>query len=108
MLTWNIAPSTNQTNDIASLFWRTGSSLNLNTTINFVPSSVITTSPLSPGMNNLSFLLSALPADTYLTYDYDKLTSAVPAPLPLLGAGISFGFSRRLRRRIKSASTLVS
>lgn len=28
-------------------------------------------------------------------------TSSVPGPLPLLGAGAAFGFSRKLRRRIK-------
>lgn len=27
---------------------------------------------------------------------------AVPGPLPVLGAGVAFGFSRRLRKRIKS------
>ncbi|MEB3255446.1 MAG: hypothetical protein VKJ05_03555, partial [Synechococcaceae cyanobacterium] len=26
----------------------------------------------------------------------------VPAPLPLMGAGVAFSFSRRLRRRIQS------
>jgi len=31
-------------------------------------------------------------------------TSAVPAPLSVLGAGAAFGFSRRLRRRIQSAA----
>ena len=30
----------------------------------------------------------------------------VPAPLPILGTGVAFGFSRRLRRRIRSASTI--
>lgn len=28
--------------------------------------------------------------------------NAVPGPLPLMGAGVAFGFSRRLRRRIGS------
>jgi hypothetical protein len=32
----------------------------------------------------------------------------VPAPLPVLGAGLAFSFSRRLRRRIKSSATLAS
>ena len=31
-------------------------------------------------------------------------TSAVPGPLPILGAGAAFGFSRKLRSRIKSAA----
>lgn len=30
---------------------------------------------------------------------------AVPGPLPVLGAGVAFGFSRRLRKRIKSRQT---
>jgi len=30
-------------------------------------------------------------------------TSSVPGPLPLLGAGAAFGFSRRIRSRIKAA-----
>lgn len=29
---------------------------------------------------------------------------AVPGPLPLMGAGMAFGFSRNLRRRVKKAS----
>ena len=30
-------------------------------------------------------------------------TTTVPGPLPILGAGVAFGFSRKLRRRIASA-----
>jgi len=33
----------------------------------------------------------------------DTLPSKVPAPLPILGAGMAFGFSRRLRRRVCGA-----
>lgn len=33
----------------------------------------------------------------------NNYTQAVPGPLPLLGAGAAFGFSRRLRSRIKRA-----
>jgi hypothetical protein len=32
---------------------------------------------------------------------------SVPGPLPILGAGMAFGFSRRLRSRIKASSTAV-
>ena len=32
-------------------------------------------------------------------------TTIVPGPLPILGAGAAFGFSRRLRRRIKTSAT---
>lgn len=31
------------------------------------------------------------------------ITQAVPGPLPILGAGAAFGFSRQLRRRVKAA-----
>ncbi|WP_254952844.1 MULTISPECIES: hypothetical protein [unclassified Cyanobium] len=31
----------------------------------------------------------------------------VPGPLPILGAGMAFGFSRRLRSRIKSSATMA-
>jgi hypothetical protein len=36
-----------------------------------------------------------------LTIDSFNITEPVPAPLPLLGAGAAFSWSRRLRRRIK-------
>jgi hypothetical protein len=32
--------------------------------------------------------------------------SLVPGPLPILGAGAAFGFSRRLRRRINTSATV--
>jgi hypothetical protein len=32
--------------------------------------------------------------------DPNPPTNAVPGPLPVLGAGAAFGYSRRLRRRI--------
>lgn len=35
--------------------------------------------------------------------NYTDTFRAVPGPLPLLGAGAAFGFSRKLRRRIKSS-----
>jgi hypothetical protein len=36
--------------------------------------------------------------------DPNPPTTAVPGPLPILGAGAAFGYSRRLRRRILSSS----
>ena len=39
--------------------------------------------------------------NSFLTTSADP--SSVPGPLPLLGAGAAFGFSRTLRKRIKSA-----
>ena len=39
----------------------------------------------------------------YLTYEYeDGKAPPVPGPLPILGAGTAFGFSRKLRKRIRS------
>lgn len=35
------------------------------------------------------------------TFNISQTPIATPAPLPLLGAGIAFGASRRLRRRIR-------
>jgi hypothetical protein len=35
--------------------------------------------------------------------NYTNTFKAVPGPLPILGAGAAFGFSRKLRGRIKAA-----
>lgn len=35
---------------------------------------------------------------------FGALTAEVPGPLPLMGAGVAFGFSRKLRRRISTTS----
>lgn len=43
-----------------------------------------------------TFALNSLPANTFLEFTY------VPGPLPLLGAGAAFGWSRRLRKRISN------
>jgi hypothetical protein len=36
-----------------------------------------------------------------------RVPGDVPGPLPILGAGMAFGFSRRLRSRVKASSTAV-
>lgn len=101
---WTISPGTGVINPITSSFWTTGASINVPATMQFQ----ISQTGLS-GTPTGSYLLSSLPADTFLTYDYSLVTNTgVPAPLPVLGAGIGFGFSRRLRRRIKSTSTLAA
>ena len=41
--------------------------------------------------------------DFNLYYDYIPNPATVPAPLPVLGAGMAFGYTRRLRRRIQKA-----
>ena len=42
-------------------------------------------------------------------FSLDNLTigKPVPGPLPLLGVGAAFGFSRKLKKRIKSATTVA-
>jgi hypothetical protein len=95
-----IYPNTNMT------FWggNGGNDVNVPSflTFNFIPSAF-------PGASLASatgqFDISNLPADTIIEYDYMIMDIPnVPAPLPLLGASLGFGFSRRLRRRIKSRS----
>ena len=41
----------------------------------------------------------------YLTYKYDDGVTGVPAPLPIVGASVAFGFARKLRRRIQSSAS---
>ena len=36
---------------------------------------------------------------------YQNAYTQVPGPLPILGAGAAFGFSRKLRNRIKASRT---
>ncbi len=43
---------------------------------------------------------------TSVTNSWTQRTETVPGPLPILGAGVAFGFSRRLRRRIAKPSTI--
>jgi len=38
-----------------------------------------------------------------LSYDYEPFPEEVPAPLPILGSGMAFAYTRRLRRRIQKA-----
>jgi hypothetical protein len=62
-------------------------------------------------LQNLGFLSREIyVTDTYtrtnMTSQVSDITNtfeAVPGPLPVLGAGAAFGFSRKLRKRIKSA-----
>lgn len=42
---------------------------------------------------------------TGTNFDNFQLVSQTPGPLPILGAGAAFGFSRKLRGRIKAART---
>jgi hypothetical protein len=64
-----------------------------------------TTRNFAPNLTNISvsqnFTASAPRRISGFTTDF---TQKVPAPLPLLGAGAAFGFSRRLRSRIKTSA----
>jgi phospholipase/lecithinase/hemolysin len=39
---------------------------------------------------------------------YSDVVASVPAPIPLLGFGVAFGYSRKLRKRIKSSKPPVA
>jgi len=73
-------------------------------TINVYNANFVAMSPAGGGIfaNTLS-----LSGSLYLTYKYDDGTVAppVPGPLPIVGAGLAFGFSRKVRRRIQSSAS---
>ena len=50
--------------------------------------------------------IMTVPVGSQLDNVTNIFTQGVPAPLPLLGAGTAFGFSRRLRRRSKARFSL--
>jgi len=97
---WSLIGGGN-TNGIASSFW-TGNTVS-------IPSLVtLSFTSFTPESSTASFQLNGSGTDNYLVYDYIYAPNQVPAPLPLAGAGLAFGFSRRLRRRIKSSATTAS
>ena len=106
---WTVSPGSNQTYPLNSSFWRTGTNIDLPSMIAFNALPGVFSGNLSLVNYSAQYMIDANRNDTFLTYDYELVTSAgVPAPLPLFGASLAFGFSRRLRRRINSASTLAS
>jgi hypothetical protein len=56
----------------------------------------------SPTPNTLQRLTGDINSFT-LSYDYEPFPAEVPAPLPILGSGMAFAYTRRLRRRIQKA-----
>ena len=56
--------------------------------------------PLTAG--SYTFWIQQVSGDSEYTFTVSTIN--VPAPLPLLGAGAAFGWSRRLRRRLRSSS----
>jgi len=94
--TWTLTPG--GTNDISYFY---NNAVTLQALSEFAP--VIVGAGASETSDSTTFALDSTLANTYLTFDYTIPApgAATPGPLPLLGAASAFGFSRRLRRRIK-------
>jgi hypothetical protein len=60
----------------------------------------------NPNVTSTTFTSTLLadPNGAGVTQFSNRLTQAVPGPLPILGAGAAFGFSRKLRRRVNLAA----
>ncbi|MEI6112325.1 MAG: hypothetical protein WCP63_11755 [Cyanobium sp. ELA712] len=52
-----------------------------------------------------SSIYAATDSGLSIAQQSDPTPSAVPGPLPLFGAASAFGFSRKLRRRLRAAAT---
>ena len=72
-------------------------------TINFYSAVWTLTAPDGGGFFNNALTMNS--SQLYLTYEYDDGVNPVPGPLPVLGAGAAFGFSRKLRKRIRSSAS---
>ena len=58
-------------------------------------------------VNALGLTISPVPILAGASNNYAVAREVpVPGPLPLMGAGIAFGFSRRLRSRIQRSTTI--
>ena len=91
----------NSIHGVASSFW-SGNTVS-------IPSFVSLSFPsFTPTAQSATYSLDGSPDRNYLEYSYNYVQNQVPTPLPVLGAGLAFSFSRRLRRRIKSSATLAS
>jgi len=97
---WSLIGSGN-TNGVASSFWSAN-------TVSIQSFITLTFPSFTPSAQTATFTLNGSGVDNYILYNYDYVANGVPGPLPLAGAGLAFGFSRRLRRRIKSSSTIAS
>lgn len=99
--------------DIAELRWNTGApsptvTKQIYSDSSFSAASLICTLNADPSQCNISGTKIWV-KDTWgateggmdnVSNDYSQ-TTTVPGPLPVLGAGVAFGFSRKLRRRIQ-------
>jgi hypothetical protein len=88
-------------NGVASSFW-SGNTISIPSLISLSFTGIL------PSSFNAQFALTNSQDDNYIQYTYNYVSNQVPAPLPVLGAGLAFSFSRRLRRRINSSATLAS
>jgi hypothetical protein len=88
-------------NGVASSFW-SGNTVSIPSLISLNFTGIL------PSSFNAQFALTNSQDDNYIQYTYNYVSNQVPAPLPVLGAGLAFSFSRRLRRRINSSATLAS
>ncbi len=60
--------------------------------------------PLDPGIDKLYIEDLATPNNSTID-NYQNVFRQTPGPLPILGAGAAYGFSRKLRGRIKASRT---
>lgn len=47
---------------------------------------------------------SALFNDAFISIEYTYSLASIPSPLPILGAGLGFGWAKRIRRRLSAAA----
>ena len=92
-ISWSVAGQPDR-----NLYCRFGSpSFCITQSSTFKPVTDIIFAPDASGQNPLAINSSSL----------SSVTEAVPGPLPLLGAAAAFGWSRRLRRRLRSATPMA-
>lgn len=67
--------------------------------------------PSGGSINNLGkftgtgqYAATTLSGQFYIQYEYTKPVASTPGPLPLLGAGAAFAYSRQIRRKIKASA----
>ncbi|MFN4866236.1 MAG: hypothetical protein ACK5GZ_07940 [Cyanobium sp.] len=106
-VTFNGAPNNRTTNELA-ISLPGGTFDFANSTINFIfqPNATNFNSGATISAR-LRYFDNADPEDSLVSTN-DFISTSVPGPLPLLGIGASFGFSRKLRKRINNQNLLPS
>ena len=75
------------------------------------PPIAVNSSNFQISLSSGDFIRSADSSGNIITYNtigplpFDYAPCPVPSPIPLLGAGAAFGYSRKLRKRIKTSKT---